>query len=85
MTSSSCSNTSQVDAHATNTPMVAGVQLQTPDKKAPIPREIATWIEHTPYRLLIGSLMYIAVVIQPNISYAVGRLSSYLDCYRHEH
>lgn len=29
--------------------------------------------------------MYIAVATRPDISYAVGRLSSFLDCYRTEH
>jgi len=29
--------------------------------------------------------MYIAVATQPDISYAIERLSSYLDCYRPEH
>jgi hypothetical protein len=75
----------QLDAHTVDTPMVAGLQLQTPDKTIPVPNTVAAWIERTPYRSLIGSLMYIAVATRPDISYAVGRLSSYLDCYRQEH
>jgi hypothetical protein len=65
--------------------MVAGLQLTTPDKTLPIPKEIANWVERTPYRSLVGSLMYIAVGTRPDISYAVGRLSAFLDCYRLEH
>ena len=29
--------------------------------------------------------MYLAVATQPDISYAIGHLSSFLDCYRLEH
>jgi len=37
----------QEDAHTANTPMVAGLQLRTPDKTLPVPKEIANWInEH---------------------------------------
>ena len=75
----------QLDARAVDTPMVAGLQLRRPDKSAPIPTDIAEWIERTLYRPLVGSLMYLAVATQPDIAYAVGRLSSFVDCYRPEH
>jgi hypothetical protein len=75
----------QTNAQTANTPMVTRLQLTAPDKTLPIPREVTDWIERTPYHSLIGSLMYIAVGTQPDISYAVGKLSSFLDCYRSEH
>jgi len=75
----------QTDAHSVDTPMVAGLQLRRPDKSAPTPPEIQTWSTRTPYRELVGSLNYIAVATRPDIAYAVGRLSSFLDCYREEH
>jgi hypothetical protein len=75
----------QTEARTVNTPMVAGLQLTMPDKTLPIPKEIANWVERTPYRSLVGSLMYIAVGTRPDILYAVGRLSAFLDCYRLEH
>jgi len=75
----------QRDARTVDTPMVAGLQLRRPDKSAPVPTEIAEWADKTPYRSLVGSLMYFAVASRPDISYAVGRLSSFLDCYRPEH
>jgi hypothetical protein len=75
----------QTDAYPVDTPMVQGLQLQRPDKSLPIPSDISKWVENTPYRSLVGSLMYIAVGSRPDIAFAVGRLSSFVDCYRPEH
>ena len=75
----------QSDAHSADTPMVAGLHLQCPDKSAPALPEVTEWVARTPYRELIGSLNYIAVATRPDIAYAVGRLASFLDCYRQEH
>lgn len=41
--------------------------------------------EKFPYRELIGSLMYLAVVSRPDIMFAVSRLARYFTCYSHEH
>jgi hypothetical protein len=75
----------QQDACSVDTPMVAGLQLCRPDMSTPPPAEIAKWALDTPYWSLVGSLMYLAVVTWPDISYAIGRLSSFIDCYRPEH
>ena len=75
----------QKDARPVDTPMVTGLQLRRPDKNERTPPEIIEWIERTPYRSLVGSLMYISVATRLDISFAVGRLSSFLDCYRLEH
>jgi hypothetical protein len=75
----------QSDAHTVDTPMVAGLHLQRPDKREPIPPSTAAWIEKTPYRSLIGCLNYLAVGTRPDIAYAVGRLASFLDSFRPEH
>jgi hypothetical protein len=75
----------QTDAHPVDTPMVTGLQLLRPDKSELIPPSIASWIERTPYRSLIGSLNYLAVATRPDIAFAVGRLASFLDDFRPEH
>ena len=75
----------QSDAHPADTPMVAGLYLQRPDKADPVPPSVVAWMEKTPYRSLVGSLNYVSVGTRPDISFAVGRLASFLDCYRPEH
>jgi hypothetical protein len=75
----------QLDAHPTDTPVVPGLQLQRPDKSIPVPPEVSKWAGRTPYRSLVSTLMYLSIAMCPDISYAVGRLSSFLDCYRPEH
>jgi hypothetical protein len=51
----------QTDAHPIDTPMVAGLQITCPDKSMPIPANVATWVQRTPYRSLVGTLNYLAV------------------------
>jgi hypothetical protein len=75
----------QSDAHPCDTPMVAGLRLERPDKTVAIPPSTTDWMERTPYRSLIGSLNYLAVASRPDIAFAVGRLASFLDCYCPEH
>ena len=50
-----------------------------------MPTDIAEWSERTLYHSLMGSLMYIAIATQPDITYTIEQLSSYLDCYRLDH
>ena len=75
----------QNDAHPVDTPMVAGLQLRRPDKSTLTPPEIAEWAAWTPYHELVGSLNYIAIATHLDISYAVSRLASFLDCFQQEH
>jgi hypothetical protein len=75
----------QTDAHPTNTPMVAGLQLRRPDQNAPMPPGILEWRLKTPYCKLVGSLNYAAVATRPDIAYAVSHLSSFHDCYMPDH
>ena len=73
------------DANPVDGPMVQGLQIRRPDKLIPPDPELLEWITNTPYRELVGSLNYIAVATRPDISFAVGRLASVLDCYHPEH
>lgn len=75
----------QSDAHPADTPMVAGSKLVRPDKSIPLSPDDADWVARTPFRSLIGHLMYVAIATRPDISFAVSRLASFLDCYRLEH
>ena len=73
------------DTHSCDTPMVAGLTLRCPDKTIPVPPEIVEWQAQTPYCALVGALNYIAVTTRPDITFAVGRLSSFMDCYTPDH
>src|SRR5258708_9764544 len=59
----------QHDAHPLSTPMVAGLQIERPDKSQPVAVHILSWMEQTPYRSLIGCLNYLAIATQPDISF----------------
>jgi hypothetical protein len=48
-------------------------------------RDPAARITTQPYRQLIGTLMYLAVCSRPDIAFAVGKLSRYLDCATDDH
>jgi Reverse transcriptase (RNA-dependent DNA polymerase) len=75
----------QLDARPVNIPMIVGLQLERPDKSAPVDPIISEWSTRTPYRELIGSLMYIAIGMCPDIAFAISKLATFLDCYRPEH
>jgi transposase InsO family protein len=75
----------QSDSHPCDIPTITGLKLTRPSDEQPVPPHITAWMARTPYRELIGSLNYLAVASRPDISYAVGRLASFLNCYRESH
>lgn len=42
-------------------------------------------VSDLPYQMLIGSLMYLAVLTRPDISYSVSYLSQFNSCYNYTH
>ena len=42
-------------------------------------------VKRYPYSALVGSLMYLAVTVRPDIAYAVGVLTKYMSCPRTSH
>lgn len=69
----------QRDAHPSDTPMVQGLHIERPDKLT------HQSDKSIPYQELVGSLMYIANATRPDIVFAVGHLTSVMDCYTADH
>ena len=78
----------QTDADPISTPMDPSIMksLICPSPSdPPLSPDAAHDLARIPYRSLVGSLMYLAVGIWPDISFAVACLCQYLDCYRQTH
>lgn len=72
------------DAVPVLTPMEPGLHLSRRDHS---PRNDAErdLMARTPYRSLVGLLMYLAISTRPDISYAVQQLCKFLDSYGRVH
>jgi hypothetical protein len=77
----------QSDAYSAPTSMVEGATavLKRPDPSEQLSDQDKSDLAQLPYRSLIGSLMYIAIGTRLDISFAVSKLSQFLDCYRRVH
>jgi hypothetical protein len=64
---------------------MVGLTLRCPNKCIPVLPEVLAWQACTPYCALVGALNYITIGMQPDIAFAVGCLSSFMDCYTPEH
>ena len=65
------------EAKAYGTPMAPGVSYSKKD--SPTSPDEAAHMKNTPYREAIGNLMYAAVAMRPDITFAVSTLSQFLD------
>jgi hypothetical protein len=70
----------QKDANPTDTPMDPSLKLRRVDRSTLTSNDIEA-LNRTPYRSLVGCLLYIAIGTQPDIAYAVQQLSQFLDNY----
>lgn len=62
-----------VDAHGRDVPMSSGAVLKREEGEPLDTRKY-------PYSTLVGSLLYLAVTVRPDISYSVGVLSKFMSC-----
>jgi hypothetical protein len=77
----------QSDAYPVSTLMVEGATniLKRPDSSEVLSEEEKSNLAHLPYHSLIGSLMYITIGTHPDITFAVSKLSQFLDCFCRVH
>ena len=78
---------SQSDAYPVSTPMVENANsfLTRPPAGEVLSEEEKLSLAKLPYRSLIGQLLYPSIGSRPDISFAVRKLSEFLDCYRRSH
>jgi hypothetical protein len=73
----------QSDTHPVSSPMDTGLRLRRPtDPPSPLDAE---HLAQTPYRSLVGGLMYLAIGTRADIAFPVNHLTGFLDCYRFKH
>lgn len=61
-------------------PMDPGLKLRRVDRSTLSHDEINT-LQKTPYRSLVGCLLYLAISTRPDIAYAVGQLTQFVENY----
>lgn len=64
--------------------MKPGIHLSRMDRSC-LSQEKLSDVLKLPYRLLIGSLMYVAIGTRPDIAFAIQQLSQFLDCFASSH
>ncbi|TFY64059.1 hypothetical protein EVG20_g6068 [Dentipellis fragilis] len=75
----------QQDADPAPSPMEPSLKLAWPDQSIELSKEEYNILAVTPYRSLVGCLMYLAIGTRPDIAFAVRRLTGFMDCYHREH
>ena len=74
---------SLADAHPIATPLESKCYLSK--ATSPLSDNDRAVMSKTPYRELVGSLMYLAIGTRPDIFFAVNQLCRFLDCYGKVH
>jgi hypothetical protein len=74
---------SMVDCNPVSTPMEAGLILSRHSDT--LTRQEELELNDIPYRRLVGLLMYLAIATRPDISFAVCKLSQFMNYYRTIH
>ncbi|KAG5729260.1 Copia protein [Termitomyces sp. T112] len=65
-------------------PMDPNSRLRQIDRDT-LPLEERHILERTPYRQLVGCLLYLAISTRPDIAFGIQQLTQYLDCYATPH
>lgn len=72
-----------LDSHPSPTPLSTGVRLSR--EQSPKSDEEKTEMDEVPYKQAVGTLIYLACLIRPDIAHAVHVVSQYMEGYRREH
>ncbi|KAE8981056.1 hypothetical protein PF011_g22184 [Phytophthora fragariae] len=73
------------DAHPSRIPMETTLRLTVTDTDTASRKQELPNGKTFPYRELVGSLMYLATCTRPDLAYAVGQLSRYVQCPTQQH
>lgn len=70
------------ESHGTLTPIASGVKMEKPIHPA---TTLEKELDKIPYRQAVGSLIFLACLTRPDLSYAVHLTSQFVSDYRQEH
>lgn len=74
----------QSNATTLSLPMDPNSKLHRVDRKS-LPIKEQRILDRTPYRQLVGCLLYLAISTRPDIAFGVQQLTQYLDSYSTQH
>ncbi|KAG3012430.1 hypothetical protein PC121_g15203 [Phytophthora cactorum] len=73
------------EAHPSRIPMETNLRLTVNDTDTATRKQEPANGKAFPYRELVGSLMYLATCTRPDLAFAVGQLSRYVQCPTQQH
>lgn len=74
---------SMEDSHGAATPIAAGTKLEKPSSLAT--NEEQKELDRLPYKQAVGSLIFLACLMRPDLAYAVHIASQFMSDFRTEH